>query len=233
MTVASAPPVARTLAPTEALLEVLNLLAAGAGGGLQLRGRSSPVGIEFVASELVGAPWPWLPTPVVRILERRHQMSATVSLAVFEPDGRPLRCNAVTTSFSIQHLYEGSSWRFSRAQTEAAYARLATFPLAPSALIDGVATVHALWALTQPWPIETPTAAAAFHAAQTALANALGGDVPADDLRMEDLAIPLPLTGTNEPPFSDLVELVTFNSRTYTWAEMQVAIAAVQKGTTP
>ncbi len=140
---------------TGSLLLLFNAIARGApeGSTLELHARSPQgLGYQCLRPPIPREAWAHLPPVALKLLE--DGWGARVGAAVRDRTGSQLASLGVL--FSIHPIAvdfgRETEWRHqaAAADVDAVLARLDSFPLPPTFIIDGVSELVAIWALTEP-----------------------------------------------------------------------------------
>jgi hypothetical protein len=132
-----------------ALREFLGVLGCGGRGLVALRAWSrSGIGFERLSLR-VEKPPPVVPEPLLGLLES-HQHIVFGVAARDEADQALVALPAVFARFETAPELVGSTWCVPAATLAHVDAQLTGFPLAPTVVIDAIATVTALWAFDVP-----------------------------------------------------------------------------------
>jgi len=220
---------------------LLQVLARGAkpDGSLHLR---ADAGVVFGLATAGNVPVAevsakWIPSFALRCLEERAALPWRVSLAAMR--GRasvdPQSLSAVACSWSIERVYRnprkpdspyGKEWGWPEDRVAEIMAGIEAFSAPPTMIVLGLPSVVAVWALDEPMPAAGPVDQAKVMLLMRALAARVGADIPADDMRLTDVSIPLPgVACANQG--RDVVVVPAFHpERVYSAQDIETAIAA-------
>lgn len=229
---------------TASVCGLLQVLTRGAkeGNSIRLeRGGGKVLGISAgmnVAVRDVSAVW--VPVPVLRkCLEEFPDLRWRASLPVMH--GRaglePETVSAVACSFTVHRVNQkpdrpGSTYVGPLVWPEDRIAeilsKLEALSVPPTLVIDALPDLVAVWALDRPMKAAEPAEQDTVTALVRSLAARLDGDVPADDVRLSDLSVPLPGSAPANPGAEWVpVSVVAFHpSRVYSQPDLEAAIAA-------
>lgn len=179
----------------------------------------------------------WIPPFVLRCLEERAALPWQIALATMR--GRasvdPGSLSAVACSWNIDRVYRnltkpdsphGKVWTWPFERVVEVMDGIEAFSAPPTMIVLGLPSVVAVWALAEPVPAAGAVDQAKAMLLMRALAARVGADIPADDMRLADVSIPLPgVAAANQ--VREIVDVPAFHpERVYQMAELEAAIAA-------
>lgn len=232
------------LSLSESICTLLKILTRGARREdslrLEARGGTARLGVSETSIRASDVSDRWLPPTVLRVLEGEAATPWAVHLPVMAgPTGRvPVSVSALAAGWIVQKVYlnpkapdspHGRRWVWPDGVVGEILTRLEGGALPPTLVLDARPIITAIWALDGPLPVRDPAAAARVSLLLRALAVTVGAVVPAKDVPLADLAVPLPGTAA-QSQHEDVASIVSCNPmRVYRIEDVEAAIGAARE----
>ena len=223
----------------EAVTGLLSILSAGGDGRYRVACRSRH-GVGQRELFIPAGATTWIPGPILQLLED-DTWEMRLGVAALNPSSsQVVRLGALSAHWRIPTVYKnpedpksefGKQHIADEERAGVVFQNLEAFALPPTMLIDYAAhELHALWALADPIELRTSADVDQVRHLRSALAVALGADVPPDDEDLGTVTVPVPGGVVREPPYTDLTTCFSLDTdHVYSVGQISAAVDRKEK----